>query len=296
MNKEIELLKNEGDELMKIKPDIDNLPKPKLIRKVNVNKHTTVNFPEKMRVFGKTRAEILNFPDFSKLFKFPEIQKIVGDVGVKFPAVQKISGTVNAIVKFPDIFKVEVTNLPEQKEIVFPTSTKVDLTKEQQQIFKQIIDSLNFPLGQGSGVDSLKANPSRYINVRMTNGKQFIESLHSINANNGQLANLLKEINNKTSSSSGATDTTPTIFASGRTTVTTAGTQVQLSSNECKSITVKALITNTGKIYVGGSDVDSTNGFELNAGESMSIEISNTDKVWIDSSIDAQGVSYIYVN
>lgn len=297
MERELEILKKEEESIIGIRPLIDDLPaKPKINRVVKVNKHTTVQFPEKMRVFGKTKAEILNFPDFSKLFKFPDVQKITGAVSVKFPDIQNVKGTVNAVVKFPEIFKVKVTNFPTQEKISFPETTKIEFNKDQQEFFRQLLRAMEFPLGQGGGFDSQKANPSRYVNVRITNGKQFVEAVHSINSNNGQLAQLLKEINNKTTSSGSATDTTPTTYGSGQATVTTAGTQVQLGSNECKSVTIKAKITNTGNIFVGDLNVDSSTGFILSAGESLSLDISNTDKLWIDSSVNAEGISYAFVN
>jgi hypothetical protein len=75
---------------------------------------------------------------------------------------------------------------------------------------------------------------------------------------------------------------------------TTAGTQVQLSATSVPivSVTIKALSTNTGIVYVGDSSVDSTNGRELQAGEAIDIDISNLNLIWIDVSVTGEGVSY----
>jgi len=81
-----------------------------------------------------------------------------------------------------------------------------------------------------------------------------------------------------------------------QTNVTTAGTRVQLASNACSSVTVKAKSTNTGLIYVGGSSVSSSNGFILSAGDSISIDITNTNLLYIDSSVNGEGVSFIFLN
>ena len=82
---------------------------------------------------------------------------------------------------------------------------------------------------------------------------------------------------------------------SGKTTVTTAGTQVVLSSSTATaSVTIKALATNTGYIYVGASTVSSTDGFQLQAGEVVSMDVDNLSDIWIDSSVNGEGVSYIY--
>ena len=89
---------------------------------------------------------------------------------------------------------------------------------------------------------------------------------------------------------------TPTALGAARATVKTAGTEVQLASNACASVTVKARATNTGTIYVGASSVSSTTGFELAAGESVSVDITNTNAVWVDASASGDGVSYLWVN
>ena len=81
-------------------------------------------------------------------------------------------------------------------------------------------------------------------------------------------------------------------------TVTTAGTEQRLSATSilCSSIVVKALSTNTGLIYVGNSSsVASTNGFVLSASESIAMDIDNVQDVWIDSSVNAEGVSWIAI-
>src|SRR5438105_4331942 len=71
---------------------------------------------------------------------------------------------------------------------------------------------------------------------------------------------------------------------SAKTTVTVAGTRVQLAANACKVVTLKALATNSGLIYVGDATVSSTNGFQLSVRETVSFEIDNTNRIYIDSS------------
>ncbi len=95
---------------------------------------------------------------------------------------------------------------------------------------------------------------------------------------------------------SAAQATSPTTIATAKKTVTTAGTQVQFGNNACKAVSIKALAGNTGKIYVGKSDVASTDGYELSAGEAIEFAIDNTNRVWIDSSVDGEGVTYLWVN
>ena len=57
-------------------------------------------------------------------------------------------------------------------------------------------------------------------------------------------------------------------FDAGTTTVSTAGTEVQISNtaNKVRYIKVRALAANSGISYLGVSDVTATNGYELAAG------------------------------
>ena len=87
----------------------------------------------------------------------------------------------------------------------------------------------------------------------------------------------------------------PTTLIHGVKTVTTAGTEVALTvSKSLKSgITIKALHSNTGIIYIGLNPVTSSTGFQLTASESVFIEIHNPVIIYIDSSVNGEGVSYI---
>lgn len=87
----------------------------------------------------------------------------------------------------------------------------------------------------------------------------------------------------------------PNTVVNGQRAVTTAGTRVALAgaSTPVVSVTIKALSTNTGLIYVGDSTVDSTNGFVLASGDSASSDIDNLTDIYLDSSVDGEGVSYL---
>jgi len=89
----------------------------------------------------------------------------------------------------------------------------------------------------------------------------------------------------------------PTTIYNGKKTVTTATTRVALASSQAvKSVTIKALIANTGTIYVGDSTVAAANGFALVAGDSISLDIGNLATIYLDSSVDGEGVTYISIN
>ena len=87
----------------------------------------------------------------------------------------------------------------------------------------------------------------------------------------------------------------------GRKTVTTAGTAVALSDTSvpCRRITVQAERDNTGFIAVGfSSSVNATAGSErgaiLGAGEAVDVYTSNLDKVQINSTVNGDGVTFVY--
>jgi hypothetical protein len=63
------------------------------------------------------------------------------------------------------------------------------------------------------------------------------------------------------------------IFDAGTTTVATSGTEVQISNvtNKVRWIQVKALAANSGISYLGVSDVTTTNGYELSAGNTLEL-------------------------
>lgn len=88
---------------------------------------------------------------------------------------------------------------------------------------------------------------------------------------------------------------TPTAVATNRKTVTTPGTQVQLQTQACKAVSVRALSGNTGSIWLGGATVSAADGRELTAGDAIDIAIDNVNRLWIDADIAAEGVSWIAV-
>ena len=87
----------------------------------------------------------------------------------------------------------------------------------------------------------------------------------------------------------------PAAIYHGKTTVSSAGTEVTLASSQAitSGVTIKALSDNTGLIYVGANPVTSSTGFELNAKESVFLEVANLTTVYIDSAVNGEGVTYL---
>lgn len=94
---------------------------------------------------------------------------------------------------------------------------------------------------------------------------------------------------------------TPGSIISGRQTVTTAGTRVQLSttSTPVLEVAVTAETDNTNPVTVGGSDVvgalATRKGTPLAAGVTITLKINNLNKVYIDAVTNTEGVTYTAV-
>lgn len=89
-------------------------------------------------------------------------------------------------------------------------------------------------------------------------------------------------------------------IGSGRQTVTTAGTPVQLltSATECKRLDVTALYGNTDMVVVGGSGVvgaaGTRKGVPLAPGNTYTFYITDVSSVWLDSVVNGEGVTFNY--
>jgi hypothetical protein len=90
-----------------------------------------------------------------------------------------------------------------------------------------------------------------------------------------------------------ADSNTPTTLISEKT-VTTAGTAVALhAAQRVKSVTIVAKTSNSGQVYVGGSDVASTTNDGLAPGDSLSIPAENwldLADLYVDSDMSGEGV------
>lgn len=81
--------------------------------------------------------------------------------------------------------------------------------------------------------------------------------------------------------------------------VAAAGTDEALAAHTpCQWVTVQAQTDNTGLIAVGTSGVDATEatgtGVILEAGDSTTILIDTLSKVFIDATVNGEGVRYTY--
>lgn len=100
-------------------------------------------------------------------------------------------------------------------------------------------------------------------------------------------------------------------YYSGTKTVAASGTRVQLSTatpvppSSCISLTIQALSTNAGTIYIGGSNVSAaskigaqlTNGTTPPAsayfGPSSTTALYSPEAIWLDAGSSGDGVTYL---
>jgi hypothetical protein len=62
-----------------------------------------------------------------------------------------------------------------------------------------------------------------------------------------------------------------------------------------KYVEIKADLTNTNNVYVGVSNVLTTTGYMLDAGELIRIPVDDMSKVWVIGGAAAQGYSWLAV-
>ena len=91
-----------------------------------------------------------------------------------------------------------------------------------------------------------------------------------------------------------------TTIVDGRTVVTTAGTRVALAgSTACSQVILTAETDNTGLVVVGAAAtvvaaIATRRGIPLAAGDSLTLEIDNLADIGLDSTVNGDGVTFVY--
>lgn len=86
----------------------------------------------------------------------------------------------------------------------------------------------------------------------------------------------------------------------GRKIVTAAATRERLvaTGTWCHKVAITALSTNTGVIVVGGATViaaaGTRRGTPLLAGETIEYQVKDLYQVWLDATVNGEGVSFSY--
>lgn len=90
-------------------------------------------------------------------------------------------------------------------------------------------------------------------------------------------------------------------IGNGRKVVASAGTAEKLANaTKCTQVLITAETDNTGIIAVGNSSVVAAltgrTGAPLNAGDSIVIPTVDLDQIWLDTTVNGDGVTYFWVN
>jgi hypothetical protein len=101
-----------------------------------------------------------------------------------------------------------------------------------------------------------------------------------------------------TGAATAANQDVATSFTNGRKTVTSAGTAEAIRATlACKWVAVTALPTNTQQVNIGGSGVLAASGTQtgvpLLPGDSVTLPVTDAATVFVDSRVNAEGVSFV---
>lgn len=239
----------------------------------------------------KTISEF-KMPDEIKVSNLPE--------PVEFPKGFDVNN-------FPKAF--DIGNLPRvfKAEVDFP---KIYGIKG----WKDLISELGVMRGLLKGVTELKTHlfkasvsgnifvtnkePSEAIPVRLTtaDARAFYNAFVSVMGSGGDdnmvtlLRSILTALENQPGASSSVGD--------GTTTVTTAGTRVNLPNVAVKKVVIQAHETNLGTIVVGGATcvaaTSGRRGTALFATQSQVFEVNNLNLLYIDSTSNGDKINYYY--
>jgi hypothetical protein len=82
----------------------------------------------------------------------------------------------------------------------------------------------------------------------------------------------------------------------GQTAIPTTVGGTALAANACKSVVVKNLQSNAAIIWVGVTGVTAGTGYELNPGESLTLQVSNSNLIYALSASGTQNLCFIGTN
>lgn len=120
--------------------------------------------------------------------------------------------------------------------------------------------------------------------------------LNNIKTNTNTVSSINEKLNNGTIQVKIIDNTKPSTVTSGIKTATTTASQIATTSPRLTSgIHIKASLSNTGVVYVGGNNLltRSNEGYPLERGESMFLEVGSLTSVYVRSTDGRQDINYI---
>jgi hypothetical protein len=134
-----------------------------------------------------------------------------------------------------------------------------------------------------SGATAVNVSVGNTANINDTN------ILTGMTAIYGQVVGLRSDL-------SGFAVTRPSSFKNGRVTVGLSVVQMDSTGfTSAKGVNIKALSTNSDFIYIGNTAgfVGSTAGYALDPGDQVFLDISNTNKIWLQAGSNSQAITYM---
>lgn len=267
---------------------------------------------------GSAIVPIPQIPETMKATIVNEITaKVVGDITVNdkpFNALSSVikselelttASIVKAVLESVQKPQTEVTvkNIEGAKTKTVTVDNLAGLEKQINRLVEKVVENRPIVNVEKQTLD-MPTSANNPISVRLSDGKSFYNAIlsavsgsASFTDTNGRGVQVVLTASGKVPVEATIGVSSPTTVYNGKKTVTTAGTRVALATTQTvKSVTIKALNANTGTIYVGNSTVASTNGLELLAGDTVNMDIADLATVYIDSSVNGEGVTYIGVN
>jgi hypothetical protein len=74
-----------------------------------------------------------------------------------------------------------------------------------------------------------------------------------------------------------------------------SGSAARLATNACKRCAILSHPDNTGRIYIGGSNVSDQNGIPLEPGQVQELAVANTDMVYATATINGEKLIVAYM-
>jgi hypothetical protein len=134
-----------------------------------------------------------------------------------------------------------------------------------------------------SGATAVNVSVGNTANINDTN------ILNGITAVYGQIVGLRSDLG-------GFAVTRPSTFKNGRVSSTVSASQMDVTGfTASKGINIKALSSNTDFVYVGNTAgfTGSSSGFAMDPGDIVFLDVSNTNKVWIQANSGTQVITYL---
>lgn len=154
--------------------------------------------------------------------------------------------------------------------------------------------STALPVTFSSGIT---LNADNIIDRLGTGDNGILKALNNIDADTNLISTLDTRLTNSYYSVKVAELTKPSSFVASSVSVTstTGATQLKSNSSLKSGVTIKASTTNSDVIYVGSISLSRNviNGYPLDPGESVFLEINNLNLIYIRTTSGTQSVSYI---